>query len=480
MDWKLREVKTKSGKIAVQLFKIQKRKRVNFKHLGSSETEEELQNLRQKGYAFINEFQTKITPLFEIKDAYFKNYKYQGFNYTYAYEFLEKTLHNFNLQKICNKLLKDLIISQILEPSSKRQNLINLENYFNIKHNLNQLYKQLSKFNPEFKKKIEFEIIQIAKTTYKFDFSFVLYDVTTLYFESFKNDEFKLPGFSKDNKHNQPQIVIGLMVTREGFPVHYEVFKGNTFEGNTFIPTILEFKKEHNVQEITVVADSAMLSKQNLDKLLENKINYIISARLANLKQEQINVIDQNIQRIDKNTWKLDNLIIDYKTDRYKKDLKEMERALEKAKKFEGKQTTKNTKLKFLKNDTVIYSINEELLSKTKKLLGLKGYITNLKLSNQKIIDYYHNLFKVEHAFRIAKSDLEIRPIYLQKENTIKNHILLCFICLAISVYLEIKNKISIKQIVRILRSVTDARILNIRSGEILIDRNIEKTNLLH
>lgn len=482
MDWKIRTVKTKNNRISVQVFRIRNRKRVDFTHIGTGATDEEVQILKEQAHNYIYELLKTNAQLLTFKDTdpYFKKYEYLGFRYGYAYEFLEEVFKKFNLQNHCGNLWKDLIISQILEPSSKRQNVSNLEYFFGIKYNLNVLYKQLSAFDENLKKSIESEIITVAKNEYAFDFSFVLYDVTTLYFESFKNDEFRLPGFSKDSKHNQPQIVIGLVVTKQGFPVHYEVFKGNTFEGNTFLPTILEFKKEHNIQKITVVADSAMFSKQNLDTLAENKVNYIISARLANLKQEQINLIDRNIQRVHQNTFKVDNLVVEYSANRYKKDLKEMEKGLEKAKKYEGKKTTKITKLKFLKNESTTYTINQDLLSKTKQLLGLKGYVTNLDRPDREIVDYYHNLFRVEHAFRIAKSDLEIRPIYLQKENTIKNHILLCFICLAFSVYLEIKNKISIKQITRILKSITDAKILNKQTGKILIDRINIKSKLLH
>ena len=106
--------------------------------------------------------------------------------------------------------------------------------------------------------------------------------------------------------------------------------------------------------------------------------------------------------------------------------------------------------------------------------------MSNLNIPSEKIVNYYHNLFNVEHAFRIAKSDLEIRPIYLHKEDTIKNHILINFICLAISVYLEIKNKASIRSIVKDLKKVTDAKILNLKTNKILNDRSKITKNLLH
>ena len=481
MSYRVRRVKTASNKIAVQVYIIENRKRKILKHIGSSNDEKELTSLLDQANNWIQEHaQTRSMFPEDNTDSYFKNYKYQSFNYTYAYDFLSDVIKTFNFDKHINKILFDLIISQILEPTSKRQNILNLEKYFGIRHNLNLLYKQYSQFDENLKDEIEKEVVAIAKKEYNFDFSFVLYDVTTLYFESFKNDEFKTPGFSKDHKHNQPQVVIGLMVTREGFPVHYEVFKGNTCESKTFLPSVLHFKEKHQIENITVIADSAMLSKQILTDLIENNINYIISARLASLKQDQIDVIDRNIKRIDGHTFKLEDIIIEYREKRYRKDLADMHKQIEKAKNFEGVKTSKITKLKFLKNDKVTYSVNEDLVSKTKKLLGLKGYVTNLDKTNEEVVSYYKTLVNVEHAFRIAKSDLEIRPIYHYKENTIKNHILLCFMCLALCVYLEIKNKLSINQIVKILKSVTDAKILNVKTGKVLIDRNLPETGLLH
>jgi transposase len=480
VNYKIRKSKTISGKIAVQVYHIVDRKRKILKHLGSGANELEVNLLIEQAQNWITENTKQLSLFGREQDSYFSHYKYIGFSYNYAHEFLYEVISKFNLQNHLNPLLVDLVICQILEPSSKRQHLIHLEKYFGKKYNLNRLYKTLSNFDDSLKQIIELEVIAIAKQEFQFDFSFLFYDVTTLYFESFKNDEFRKPGFSKDNKHNQPQIVIGLVVTKEGFPVHYEVFTGNTFEGKTFLPSIEGFKAKHNIETLTVVADGAMLSKQNLENLVRSNINYIVAARLSSIKEEVLKVIDTKLQRTDGEYIRVDDLIVEYREKRFTKDLKEMEKQVAKAAHFEGKKTTKQTKLKFLKNDTVTFSLNTDLIEKNKKLLGLKGYVTNLTLDEKEIIHYYHNLVRVEHAFRVAKSDLEIRPIYHFKENSIKNHILICFMSLAISVFLEQKNNRSINSIVKILKDVTDARILNRKTGKILLDRSDISEPLLH
>ena len=468
--------------MAIQVYILKNRKRNILKHIGSG-TAEEVNVLKARALNWIEtEINNKgLFPLAE--DMFSRNYQYLGFSYQFAYEFLSKVFLDFNFRKHTKKIFYDLVIAQILEPASKRGNLSFLRRFFGIKHNLNNLYTYLSIYDPTLKDNLEKEALRIAERHFAFDFSFVLYDVTTLYFESFKNDEFKKPGFSKDNKHNQPQIVIGLIVTKEGFPVHYEVFPGNTFEGNTFLPILLDFKNKHNAINITVVADSAMISKINLESLKENGINYIVGARLLNQKKEILERIEKKLTKTHQETIRIDNLIAEYSFDRYKKDKREMEKQIEKAKLYENTESTKFRKLKFLKNDRARYFLDQDLIEKNTRMLGVKGYVTNLNLPNAEIINYYHNLFKVEHAFRVAKSDLEMRPVYHFKENSIKNHVLICFACLAISVYLEIKNAKSIKQIVNLLKSVTDAKILNLKTGKVFHTRSeitTEIKDLLH
>ena len=180
MDYKIRTVTTRSKKSAVQVYKIVNRKRQILKHVGSGKTIKEISALKQQAENWINLNNPQKNLFKDETDVYFKSYKYLGFTYKYAYEFLEQTFQKFNFHLHTNTIIKDLIIAHILEPSSKRQNLLNLEQYFGIKHNLSLLYRHLSKFDEKLKVAIEQEVVEIAKEHFNFDFSFVLYDVTTL------------------------------------------------------------------------------------------------------------------------------------------------------------------------------------------------------------------------------------------------------------------------------------------------------------
>ena len=244
MGYKIRTSKTGSGKTEVQIVYYHKRKTIVAKHFGSGKTETEIQTLKESAEKWIEE-ELNTYGLFNINEdnTFIEKYQYLGFKYFYAYEFLENIFHKFNFHKSLNELFKDLIISRILEPNSKRESLNFLNEFIDKEHSLDSLYKQIVKYDENKKQNLEKQIVEMAKEEFGFDFSFVLYDVTTLYFESFEDYEFQKSGYSKDHKANQPQVVVGLVVTREGLPLSYQVWKGNTFEGNTFIPILKAFKK---------------------------------------------------------------------------------------------------------------------------------------------------------------------------------------------------------------------------------------------
>ena len=221
-----------------------------------------------------------------------------------------------------------------------------------------------------------------------------------------------------------------------------------------------------------MVADAAMISSENIAQLTQSNISYIVGARMGNLSAELLDSIDKKIDRQDGKSIRvkteLGYLICSYSSVRYRKDLYEMNKQIEKAKQV-IETPSKTKKIKFTKTSNQKLEINEGLIEKTKKLLGIKGYYTNLNeqvSDNKTIIERYHELYKIEQAFRVSKSDLQTRPIFHFKEQPIKLHILTCFMALTISKHIEIKAGISIRKFLDEAKKIVDGQILNHMTGQ--------------
>lgn len=471
---RIRVVKTASGSRAVQIIYYQNRNRKIFKHIGSGSTDEQIHALKLAAQDFINQYSPTL-PLFEDSKSdnllLLNRSEFLGVYYTFFHEVTSALILKIGLNKINKKLLLDLVIIRILEPASKLHSIELLNTYFGLQHRRQSYYKYAPKWL-DLKTKVEDIVVQFARQKYAFNYDLLFYDVTTLYFETFQEDELRQNGFSKDNKSQQPQILIGLMVSEEGFPVGYEVFSGSTFEGHTILAVVKEFIKKYAVKEFTVVADAAMISAENVRELLKNDINYIVGARLGNINAKLIEQIDKSLPRQDGEDIRIktDNgfLICSYSATRYRKDKYEMEKQIEKAKALIGRPS-KNKKLKFTKSSGEKIEINKALIEKTKKLLGVKGYYTNLGeevVNNKMVIERYHELYKIEQAFRISKNDLQTRPIFHFKEQPIKLHILICFMALVISKHIELDTRQSIRKFITECKKITDARIFNQITGK--------------
>ena len=466
---RIRVVKTASGSSAVQVIYYRNRKRVIFKHVGSANSVQELDSLKLIARDVINNYNPEI-PLFEeVKFnnlLYLDKTEFLGVHYSFLYEVFSGLISQIGLDRIKKELLLDLVAIRIVEPASKLRSIELLDTYFGVKHRRHNYYQSAGQW-PFLKEEIESIVVEFAKCNYGFDFDLLFYDVTTLYFETFDEDELRRNGFSKDNKSQQPQILVALMVTKEGFPIAYSIFSGNTFEGHTIIPVVNAFVKKHAVKEFTVVADAAMISTTNIQELLANNINYVVGARLGNLSIDLIEQINSTITREDGKSIRIktDNgyLICAYSSVRYRKDKYEMEKQIEKALTI-IQNPSKGKKLKFIKTSGENPVLNQALIEKSEKLLGIKGYYTNLGeevASNQAIIDRYHELYRVEQAFRISKHDLQTRPIFHFKEEPIHLHILICFMALVISKHIEQTTGDSIRKFITECKKITDARMLN-------------------
>lgn len=482
---KIRVVKTKSKANAVQVVRYHKNKRVILQHIGSAHNDEELKELILIAEEWIKDFssQLSIFPDEHPNKLLHLNYcTFLGVKYHFFYETISSLQDKIGFGDL-PLLLNNLVAMRIFEPASKLRSLELMKQFFGIKHSRKTYYK-IAPICIELKQVVEQKVIAFAKENYAFQFDIVFYDVTTLYFETFEEDELRKNGFSKDNKSQQPQILIALMVNKEGFPIAYEVFSGNTFEGHTIIPVLKQFIETYAVKEFTVVADAAMISTDNVRQLTQNNINYIVGARLGNIPSDLLENIDKTICREDGKSIRIKTengyLICSYSSVRYRKDLYEMNKQIEKAKQVVEKPS-KNKKLKFTKTNNHQIVINEALIEKTKKLLGIKGYYTNLEASvadDKMIIERYHELYKIEQAFRISKSDLQTRPIFHFKEQPIKLHILICFMALVISKHIELKGGISVRKFLDESKKIVDGQILNEMTKKTVTIKS-ESTNIM-
>jgi len=207
--------------------------------------------------------------------------------------------------------------------------------------------------------------VDCAKEMLQMDIAIVLNDVTTLYFETFKGDDLRKEGFSKDNKPQQPQIVLGLLVSRQCFPLGYEVFPGNTFEGKTMLSVLKEFTVKYNVQKPVVLADAAMLSQANIEALQKEGFSYIVGARLASTSTNVFNEVCRMMGRTKVNkTIRIngpnDNLVVEFSEKRYRKDKYEFEKQKERAEHIiKKKQGGKNVRFVRYKSNQIEYELKQ-------------------------------------------------------------------------------------------------------------------------
>lgn len=481
---KVREITTSSGKTAIQVVKRENQKTFIVKHIGSAKNSEEKKKLFELANSFIISYE-RLTPLFPeylglVKDKYnlvaVENLTFTKVYRLFSYEFLSYFYELNGFSKIESKFLQDLSIIRILEPVSKLKSIQLIEEYFGKKYSSISIYKRLREV-VSLSSSIQNKAVSYAKKYLNFNFTIVFYDVTTLYFETDKDDKFRKFGYSKDGKSAQPQILIALVVNEDGYPVAVEMFEGNKFEGHTILPSIIKFKNRYGIKNLTVVADAAMLSVDNLNELKKYNVNYIVAARLSNLSKEFTEEMVKKLNRKEDVYFRkeTDNgiLICSYSKRRAIKDRKDRLKQIAKAKKYLESSKTILRKPRFLTEvKESSYALNEELIKKDELMDGIKGYYTNLKdLKDELVIQRYKDLWRIEKAFRIAKSDLLARPIFHFKKQNIKAHILIVFVALCISKSIELQSGLSIQKVKEEILKILDIEFTDKITGKTFIRR---------
>lgn len=477
----VRTVKTSSGAIAVQIVHSSRRGSRNIEHLGSAHNEHELEALKAAAAQRLAAGQDELdlgldavaasgplpitsTRMGHLWEALCRAYDALGFDAATGGD----------------EVFRGLVLARIIEPTSKLDSLRVLEEVGVDAASYPTVNRRLPAYAQDsWRRGLAAACAAHASLG---PASLVLYDVSTLYFETDQGDGFREPGFSKERRL-EPQITLGLLTDASGFPLMVQAFEGNKAETKTMIPVITAFMAAHQLTDVTVIADAGMVSESNRNAIEDAGLSYIIGARIPEIPYvigqwrrdhpgEQI--ADGQVftapwpatgkqkaaGRRDKVTY------YQYKTDRARRTLRGIDEQVAKAEKaVAGKVPVKRNR--FIKLAGGDKSVNRKLEAKARGLAGFKAYITNIdNPSPEFVIGAYHRLWRIEQSFRMSKHDLQARPIYARKRDSIEAHLAVVFAALAITRLIEDRTGWSIKKFVRTARRY---RTVQIRAGAHLL-----------
>lgn len=448
----IRNLKSSNGKLYVQVIDKSVGSYRVLQSFGGCNDQTELELLNNKAQEWINkhsgvqEFDFSNTDV--VVEQFFDSItsmKRVGYDLL-----LGRIFNEIGFNKIRDEYFKELVLARVAFPKSKLKTTEYLYRYKQIDWDEDQLYRYLDKLHSSQKDLVQQISYQHTLQILNNNIGVVFYDVTTLYFEIDQEDDLRKTGFSKEGKHQNPQIVLGLLVSKNGYPLAYEIFEGNKFEGHTMLPVLESFKSKYNLSQLVIIADSGLLSTRNIQELQTKNYEFILGARIKNenkkIKEKILSLKLKNGESaiIKKEQLKL---IVTYSEDRAKKDRYNREKGLRKLEKQIGrgrltKQQINNRGYnKFLKLEgEITVCIDKEKLEQDSRWDGLKGYLSNAQLSKDQIIENYQHLWQIEKAFRIAKTDLKIRPIYHRLQRRIEAHICISFA--AYKLYKELERQL--------------------------------------
>lgn len=351
-------------------------------------------------------------------------------------------------------LFRDMVIARLVYPTSKLKTVDYLYRYQGKVVSPDSIYLFLDRLNAQYAAQAQQIACKYSSTILE-TINVVFYDLTSLYFEAEDEDDLRRIGFSKDGKFQNPQIMLGLLVGRGGYPIGYDIFEGNTFEGKTLLPVLERIAEQYDLGKPIVVADAAMLSKDNLDTLDRQGYPFIVAARIRNESQAmQETILEccaglQNGQHAEIKHGTGRRLIVTYSDKRAGKDAHNRKRGLQRLRRRiqSGRLTKENLNRrgynKFLKLiGEVTVEVDESKIEQAARWDGLKGYLTNTDLSADDLIENYGQLWQIERAFRISKTDLRIRPMYHRQRRRIEAHVLVAFV--AYTIYKELERRLTV------------------------------------
>jgi len=475
----VRTVKTSSGATAVQIVWSSRKGSRQIEHLGSAHDEAQVEVLKAAAAQRLAAGQQTLDlglgqagtaggPLEIVASC--SQHLWQALCQAYRVLGFDEVLDG-------DEVLRGLVLARIIEPSSKVDALRVLAET-GVQP---PAYRTLKRRLPVFAKPAVRQALSKACAAHAKlgPASLVLYDVSTLHFETDAGDGFREPGFSKERRLD-PQITLGLLTDATGFPLNVAAFEGNRAETATMVPVINDFKTAHNLTDVTVVADAGMISEANQVALQAAGLSFILGARIPHLPDVVREWRDKHPNEAvpdglvltqpwpstsaEKTRGIPDRIIHhQYRYDRARKTIRGIDEQVAKAQRaVDGHAPLKRNR--YIQLTGATKSVNRALEAKTRALAGWKGYTTNLiGQPPEFVIDAYHQLWRIEKSFRMSKHDLQARPIYHHTRESIEAHMTIVFAALAVSHWIEHRTGWSIKKFVRTTRRY---RTVQIRAGQ--------------
>ena len=474
----VRKKKNPSGVVSIQIIDKGSGGYKVFKTVGSSSDPTEIDNLYQQGKKWLathcghRDMFSEVERQREEKQVteYLLN-NVENILLNGTQLILNEVFKLVGFDTIDDDILKHLVIARLCQPASKAGTVDYLKSYFDEDVELNKIYRYLDRLHNTLQDKIQQISVKHTRRILGGKIGLVFYDVTTLYFESDYSDELRERGFSKDGKHAQPQVVLGLLVSRDGYPLSYSIFNGAQYEGRTMIPIVEDFVQRFNLEDFVIVADSGLMNKTNIALLESGNYKYIIGARIKNETEGSF----YELGKLPKS-----RLIIGYSEKRAKKDKYNREKGIKRLNVAykSGIMTKENVNKrgynKFLEiSDNVKVTINHRKIQEDEQWDGLKGYLTNTELDAKQVYEQYCGLWVIERAYRVTKGTLEMRPMFHFTEKRIQAHVCICFV--AYKVYKELERilklsgiNLSVDKVLNTAKTITTLKIKLPASGETL------------
>jgi hypothetical protein len=469
----VRRVRTASGATAVQIVHKRGRAVLGIDHIGSAHDEAQLAMLLQTARARLHTGQQALPledgsaggrPIGEpvVEDT----------ASLIVWETLEAVYASLGLDQIADEAFKALVLARIIEPTSKADTV-------RVLAELGVPGPTRVTFMRCLKRVIERDYRTIiAKACHRHairqgGLALVLYDLTTLHFETDVEDRLRKVGMSKERRVD-PQVTVGLLTTGSGFPLDVHLFEGNKAETKTLIPVLTGFAERHDIDDVVVVADAGMLSAANLLALEEAGFGFIVASRpssaaddLAEHFKRHGNYFSdgQTVEATRTMSTGKDSrerrVVYDYSFKRSQHDNRAINKMIERAEAVAA-GTRPLKKDRFVKITDAVKAVDWDLVARARYLAGLKGYVTNIDtdtMDGPAVVAAYHELYQVERSFRMAKSDLAARPIFHRIRDSIEAHLTIVFAALAVSREAQTRTGVSIKKIVQTLRPLRTATI---------------------